>query len=289
MRKKLIIIAGIICILITGVSISNKIISNNIAKINSSKTSSLASSSKSITKSKAELDSERPVLAVLKPPDKGEDVIRIQTRLKLYGYNVTTDGDYGVSIAYAVMDFQKRHNLELSGTVSGKTLDELYKTPTKDNVYKPTTQSLLTANDVSSEATYENTLNSVESISNTNNYILVDLSQQRVYIFYGTNHNWKLINTFSCGSGRAETPTITGHFLVGVKGLYFRSGTSVYCKYFSQISGNYLFHSILYDKSGNVLDGNLGAVESHGCIRLALENAKYIYDSIPIGSGIWIK
>jgi len=289
MRKKIVIIAAIICILITGLNIGNIIKSGNVNNTKSLKTSNLASSSKSITKSKAELDSERPVSAVLKPPDKGEDVIRIQTRLKTYGYNVTLDGDYGVSIAYAVMDFQKRHNLELSGTVSGETLNELYKTPTKENVYKPATQSLLTANDISNEATYENTLNSVESISNTNNYILVNLSEQRVYIFYGTNHNWKLINTFSCGSGRAETPTVTGHFLVEVKGLYFKSGTSVYCKYFSQISGNYLFHSILYDENGNVLDGNLGAVESHGCIRLALQSAKYIYDSIPIGSGIWIK
>ena len=105
-------------------------------------------------------------------------------------------------------------------------------------------------------------------------------------------HNWKLINTFSCGSGKAETPTVTGYFRVGIKGLNFKTGTDtapVYCKYFTQISGNYLFHSILYDKSGNVIDGNLGAVESHGCIRLALENAKYIYDNIPIGSTIQVK
>ena len=152
--------------------------------------------------------------------------------------------------------------------------------------------SLLNANDTTIESTYESKLNSGENTSSTNNYILVDLSQQRVYIFYGAMHNWKLINNFSCGSGKDSTPTVTGHFRIGVKGLHFKSGTSdapVYCKYFTQISGNYLFHSILYDKYGNVIDGNLGAVESHGCIRLALENAKYIYDNIPIGSTIWIE
>ena len=289
MKKKLIIIAGIICLLVTGVSISNKIKSNAVNNINSIKMSALAANNKVITKSKAELDSEKPDKTLLQSRDKGEDVIRIQTRLKIYGYNVVIDGDYGDGIVYAVMDFQKTHNLEISGTVSGKTLEALYQVPTKDNVYKPTTQSLLTATDISSKASYENTVNSVESISNTNNYILVNLSEQRVYIFYGTNHNWKLINTFSCASGRPETPTINGHFFLGVKGPYFKSGETVYCKYFSQISGNYLFHSILYDKSGNILDGDLGAVASHGCIRLALENAKYIYESIPIGSGIWIK
>lgn len=256
-----------------------------------SSTLALASNSKSrnVTKTKAEIDSERPDQIVLKATDKGEDVVRIQTRLKIYGYNVVVDGNYGEGTIYAVMDFQKRHNLEISGTVSGTTLDDLYMVPSQDNMYKSATQSLLTANNVLSEATYEDTLNSVDSPSNTNNYILVNLAEQRVYVFYGSNHNWKMINAFPCGSGKAETPTVEGHFYVGIKGLYFKSGTSVYCKYFSQISGNYLFHSILYDKDGNVLDSNLGAVESHGCIRLALQNAKYIYDNVPIGSGIWIK
>jgi len=289
MKKRIIIIAGIICLLVTGVGISNKIKSNTVSNIKPLKLSTLVASNKTVVKSKADLDSERPDKTLLQSRDKGEDVIRIQTRLKIYGYNVGIDGDYGNGTVYAVMDFQKIHNLELSGTVSGATLDALYKTPTKDKVYKPATQSLLTANALSSKATYENTVNSVENISNTNNFILVNLSEQIVYIFYGTNHNWKLINTFSCASGRPETPTISGHFFVGVKGLYFKSGETVYCKYFSQISGNYLFHSILYDKNGNILDGDLGAVASHGCIRLALQNAEYIYDNIPIGSGIWIK
>ena len=289
MKKKLIIIAGVICVLVTGISIGNKIKLDATNKINSLKVSTLVAPSKTTAKSKAEIDSERPDKTLLKSNDKGEDVIRIQTRLKVYGYNVNIDGDFGAGTVYAIMNFQHTNNIEISGTVSGKTLDELYKTPTKDTVYKPATQSMLTANEVSTEAAYESTINSVESISNTNNFILVNLSEQKVYIFYGTNHNWKLINTFSCASGRAETPTVQGHFLVGVKGLFFKSGATIYCRYFTQISGNYLFHSILYDKNGNILDGDLGAVASHGCIRLALQNAKYIFDNIPIGSGIWIK
>ena len=255
------------------------------------KTSALAASSKNTTKpkTKAELDSERPNEKVLESADKGEDVTRIQTRLKKYGYNVVVDGDYGDGTTYAVMDFQHTHNLEISGIVSGTTLDDLYKSPTKDNMYKPATQSLISGVDAASEPTYESIVNSADCTSNTNNYILVNLFEQRVYIFYGTDHNWKLINTFPCASGKSSTPTVRGHFSLGVKGLYFKSGTSVYCKYFSQISGNYLFHSILYDKNGNVLDSTLGEEASHGCIRLALGNAKYIYDNVPIGSGIWIK
>ncbi|MCT8976711.1 L,D-transpeptidase [Clostridium sp. CX1] len=61
------------------------------------------------------------------------------------------------------------------------------------------------------------------------------------------------------------------------------------CKYYTQISGNYLFHSVLYNKSDKLVDGRLGYNISHGCIRLSLENAKYIYDNIPSGTAIWIQ
>ena len=42
-------------------------------------------------------------------------------------------------------------------------------------------------------------------------------------------------------------------------------------------------------RTETVVDGTLGVEESHGCVRLALVNAKYIYDNIPTGSKIWIK
>ena len=226
-KKKRFILAITVFVIILSLIfyIGNKI--NSLAS--SSKTNSnsleLSSKIKTVTKSKSELDSERPDKTVLKSSDKGEDVIRIQTRLKKYGYNVVVDGDYGEGVIYAVMDFQQRHNLIPSGKVTGETIDAMYKIPTKDNMYKPATKSLLSANDIAIESTYESKLNSGENTSSTNNYILVELSQQRVYIFYGEMHNWKLINTFTCGSGKAETPTVSGHFRVGVKGLKFKSGT----------------------------------------------------------------
>ena len=83
MKKKMMIFA-IICILITGVTIGNKIKADNVSSIKSLKVSTLASSSKKkiVTISKAELDSERPDKTILKASDKGEDVVRIQIRLK---------------------------------------------------------------------------------------------------------------------------------------------------------------------------------------------------------------
>jgi lipoprotein-anchoring transpeptidase ErfK/SrfK len=62
------------------------------------------------------------------------------------------------------------------------------------------------------------------------------------------------------------------------------------CWYATQISGNYLFHSVLYypGSKSRIKDGRLGMGVSHGCVRLAIENAKWIYDTIPRGTRIVI-
>ena len=40
-------------------------------------------------------------------------------------------------------------------------------------------------------------------------------------------------------------------------------------------------HSILFNASGTeIIDDRLGMALSHGCIRLAVENAQWIYDNI---------
>lgn len=241
-------------------------------------------SNKNTKQLQSDLDTSQ---TTFKAGDKGEQVKDIQKQINKFGYNVTADGAYGEETEYAVMDFQFRHHIEISGIISGKTLELLNQTPDPDTMYKAQAKSVLSTNAADAKS-YENEVNNSDCPSYTNYLIMVELSNQQVYIFNGSVHNWKLINTFKCASGKEDTPTIKGNFYVGDKGAQFTPGNGVYCKYYSQISGNYLFHSILYDADGKVLDPTLGETVSHGCIRLALENAKYIYENVPIGSGIWI-
>jgi lipoprotein-anchoring transpeptidase ErfK/SrfK len=90
----------------------------------------------------------------------------------------------------------------------------------------------------------------------------------------------------TCTSGAASTPTKKGVFTVASRGLSFGSGYT--CWYWTQFSGNYLFHSVLYNSGSktSIQDGRLGINASHGCVRLALADAKWIYDNIPSGTKV---
>jgi lipoprotein-anchoring transpeptidase ErfK/SrfK len=53
--------------------------------------------------------------------------------------------------------------------------------------------------------------------------------------------------------------------------------------------GVYLFHSIPMDSNKNILSDEakkLGSPASHGCVRLNIDNAKWIYDNIPEGTPV---
>ena len=126
--------------------------------------------------------------------------------------------------------------------------------------------------------------------SSTGYLLMVDRSAHRTGVYKGSRNNWQNQKYWLCSNGKASTPTITGVYRLGIKGLYFWSGNTK-CWYYSQISGDYLFHSVIYDGSSSpvrILDGTLGAATSHGCVRLALENAKYIYDNVPYGTTVVI-
>ena len=123
--------------------------------------------------------------------------------------------------------------------------------------------------------------------SPTGYLIAVDKSTCQVGIFKGSKYNWKNIMTWSCTIGTSSTPTPSGNFAVGDKGVYFNSG-NYRCHYYTQFTGNYLFHSVLYYKNGKIADGRLGMRLSHGCIRLDYNNAKWIYYNIPRNTSVII-
>lgn len=134
-----------------------------------------------------------------------------------------------------------------------------------------------------------NDLSYVNNFSSETNYLIwVNLKKFKVNIFQGSKNNWNLVHSYVCTIGKPSTPTPTGVYTVGIKGLYFGVEKGYKCWYYTQFKGNYLFHSIIYNLDGSVRDGRLGMKLSDGCVRLAKENAKWIYDNIPQGTKVVI-
>ncbi len=131
-----------------------------------------------------------------------------------------------------------------------------------------------------------------QSVASSTGYlILVDRSTHRVGVFTGSKNNWTNVGYWECVVGSSSTPTVAGQYTVGSKGKYFDTGSKARCWYYTTITGNYRFHSVIYDRSStpkNVIDGTMDAAKSDGCVRLSLSCAKYIYDNVPKGSKIYI-
>jgi len=238
------------------------------------------------------------IKGVIKLGDSGDNVKYIQGRLVEYGYKLEVDG-YFRSLTYdAILNFQYRCKLDIDGLVGLKTLEKLNMPVAKNIEFNTIKPALSTnnkgsvknsTNNAPSISQLESSINSIKSTSKTNYYIRVDLKNQKVNIFKLSKEKWVLDKSFICSSGKASTPTVKGNFTIKDKGPMFRAGSNTICNYYTQFYGNYLFHTVLLDNNGNIQDGRLGTPLSHGCIRLAIDNAKYIYTTIPYGTSVSIQ
>ena len=126
-------------------------------------------------------------------------------------------------------------------------------------------------------------------IKNPTPFLLTtDLKAKQTYVFEDNKGTWKELYRWPSTIGAPVTPTITGTFHISGRKPSF--GTDRYqVKYATRIKDGYYYHSILYDPSGTrIIDDRLGEALSHGCIRLAPENAKWIYDNILDGTTVVI-
>lgn len=123
--------------------------------------------------------------------------------------------------------------------------------------------------------------------SPSNWLILIDCSKNRMGVFNWDGSKWTLHRLWMCTTGAGATPTVKGVFHIeGNRGYSF--GSEKYtCYWYSGFYGPYLIHSVLYyPGTFEVKQGRLGADLSHGCVRLDIENAKWIYDYIPTGTTV---
>ncbi len=204
-------------------------------------------------------DSFPAIPAAMQNGSTGRDVVRLQRRLTtLEYYTSVLDGQYGSGTTEAVSEFQKRNGLEETGIADHTTLATLFDENAK-KALKP--------------------------------YVLkVSTADQRVYAYApdANGEYTQLVRTMKCSTGRKSTPTPTGTFqdstCPGARWHYF---TKFHCwaQYAFYIQGDIMFHSVLYNSKGGKVTqssvNHLGSKASHGCVRLSVEDAKWIWSNCP--------
>ena len=194
----------------------------------------------------------------------GIDVVRLQRRLNtLEYYYGALDGVYGNGTETALRNFQKRNELEQSGIAGDDTLELLF---------------------------------SEDALKALKPYVLkISIADQRVYA-YGLDENNEhtvLVRTMKCSTGKDATPTPKGTFQSGTgpgaRWHYFKK-FDCWAQYAYYIEGDILFHSVLYNEKGGAVTqssvNNLGRKASHGCVRLSVEDAKWIYNNCPVNTKV---
>lgn len=198
--------------------------------------------------------------------DIGEDseeseIKRVQRRLHTLYYlsKYAVDGKYGDATQNAVKAFQQTNGLADTGVVDMDTQRALFWTEAKHKLYPYRVE--------------------------------VDIDSQRVYVFkLNDSEEYEQIQTFVCSTGLGNT-TPRGIFLNGYPANRWHHFEKYKCwaQYSFEIEGNILFHSVIYssDDVSTLRQGSvyaLGSKASHGCIRLSVKDAKWLFEHCKRGS-----
>ena len=131
-----------------------------------------------------------------------------------------------------------------------------------------------------------------ESYANTHPYCIAVNTALNEVIVYGRSSDGSFSNPVKlmvASCGKAESPTIIGTFKTVEKYDWRALNGGVFGQFATRIDGPYLFHTVPYlRQSPDSLEteeyNHLGEHRSLGCVRLAVDDCKWIYDNCPLGT-----
>ena len=205
---------------------------------------------------------------------KGEQVKTVQQRLTDLGYfSGPISGNYMNQTVEAVKKFQENNGLKADGVTGEDTWNLMF-----DDQLALNSSATPRPTPVPTPVPYA---------------ITVDVNNQ-VTTVYGldANGNYTVpVRQMICSTGMKATPSDVGEWVLNgrrARWCYFSKYYS-YAQYWTRINAYIAFHSVIYNqvsydalstKSYNLL----GSRASHGCIRLLVNDAKWVYDNV--GEGV---
>lgn len=118
--------------------------------------------------------------------------------------------------------------------------------------------------------------------------VRVDLSEQRLYYLV----SGKEIKSFPISSGKPSMPTLSGEYVITNKVANAWSRTyGLYMPYWLGLDrGRIGIHELPYWPGGHREgEDHLGKAVSHGCIRLGIGPAQYIYERLEVGGQVLVE
>jgi hypothetical protein len=194
------------------------------------------------------------------------DIKRVERRLASIGYyHAPVMGTWSDELSSAILRFQGDNGISEAG-VGMKTQSALFS-----EVCDP-------------------------GIDTSKGYKLyVDTTENYVSVLGWANGGYtREVHHFICSCGKKDTPTIKGKFkLKERRGEWYKISSNGWVQYAYRFVGGYYFHSVLFAKKGDTKvrqnsDVLLGQNASHGCIRLSVEDCKWIYENCDIGTEVEI-
>ena len=225
-----------------------------------------------------DLDSAVPFKKKLAYESKGAQVKLLQQRLTDLGYyDGPISGNYLGNTRNAVKAFQKQNAIAVTGKVDKETWNAVFNNP---YVVMPDATPKPQATPVPPSF-----------------HITVDVTNQIVTVYARDEEGEYTvpIKEMMCSSGTRENPSDIGDWtLSGYKVTWcFFPKWGDYARYWTRINNGIAFHSVIYntvsEKDLSVKSyKRLGNRASHGCVRLQVADAKWIYDYVEAGTVVTI-
>ncbi|MBQ3322941.1 MAG: L,D-transpeptidase family protein [Firmicutes bacterium] len=130
--------------------------------------------------------------------------------------------------------------------------------------------------------------------SKTKYLIALDIKRNNVIIYKGKAGNWKVYKHFVVATGKkGKGTTHKGFSKISKRKIKFHTlaehskvGKKYTCWYATRYYGGQFFHSVLYQYNSKkkLHDGDVGCDKSHGCVRMKLGDAKWLYKNCKKGT-----